>query len=145
MLVVTWLLASLVFMTSYSGILTAMLTIPRVTIKIDSLADLVAQSDLPWRLEGGAMMFNYFNVSRKRCLIILVPLRPSGAQSRVLYRLLCLVVGLTRLYCGKADSLILLYSHYIYSLPSNESEGMSNDTALVRLVFGAALWGGVVL
>ncbi|XP_069995848.1 glutamate receptor ionotropic, kainate 1-like [Penaeus vannamei] len=56
LLVTTWLLASLVFMSSYSGILTAMLTVPRVTIPIDSLADLVAQDDLPWRLEAGSMM-----------------------------------------------------------------------------------------
>ncbi|XP_069995753.1 glutamate receptor ionotropic, delta-2-like [Penaeus vannamei] len=60
LLVTTWLLASLVFMSSYSGILTAMLTVPRVTIPIDSLADLVAQDDLPWRLETGSMMFQYF-------------------------------------------------------------------------------------
>ena len=62
-LVTTWLLASLVFMSSYSGILTAMLTVPRVTIPIDSLEDLVAQKDLPWRLEAGSMMFQYFQVS----------------------------------------------------------------------------------
>ncbi|XP_063840773.1 uncharacterized protein LOC135089254 [Scylla paramamosain] len=42
-------------MSSYGGILTAMLTVPRVTIPIDSLADLVAQNDLPWRLEAGSM------------------------------------------------------------------------------------------
>lgn len=60
--VATWLLASLVFMSSYSGILTAMLTVPRVTIPIDSLADLVAQDDLPWRLESGAMMLTYLEV-----------------------------------------------------------------------------------
>ncbi|XP_037792821.1 glutamate receptor-like [Penaeus monodon] len=60
LLVSTWLLASLVFMSSYSGILTAMITVPRVTIPIDSLADLVAQDDLPWRLEKGSMMFQYF-------------------------------------------------------------------------------------
>ncbi|XP_045118643.1 probable glutamate receptor [Portunus trituberculatus] len=59
-LVTTWLLASLVFMSSYSGILTAMLTVPRVTIPIDSLVDLVAQDELPWRLEAGSMMFQYF-------------------------------------------------------------------------------------
>ncbi|XP_069995852.1 probable glutamate receptor [Penaeus vannamei] len=53
--VITWLLASLVFMSSYSGILTAMLTLPRVTIPIDSLSDLVAQVKLPWRLEAGSM------------------------------------------------------------------------------------------
>lgn len=62
LLVTTWLLASLVFMSSYSGILTAMLTVPRVTIPIDSLADLVAQDDLSWRLEKGSMMFQYFQV-----------------------------------------------------------------------------------
>ncbi|XP_063840046.1 probable glutamate receptor [Scylla paramamosain] len=60
LLAAVWLLASLVFMSSYSGILTAMLTVPRVTIPIDSLADLVAQKDLPWRLETGSMMFQYF-------------------------------------------------------------------------------------
>lgn len=61
-LVTTWLLAALVFMSSYGGILTAMLTVPRVIIPIDSLADLVAQDDLPWRLESGAMMLTYLQV-----------------------------------------------------------------------------------
>ncbi|XP_071530510.1 probable glutamate receptor [Panulirus ornatus] len=60
LLVVTWLLASLVFMSSYSGILTAMLTLPRIPIPIDSMEDLVAQSDLPWRLEAGSMIYQYF-------------------------------------------------------------------------------------
>nr|XP_045589652.1 glutamate receptor ionotropic, kainate 5-like [Procambarus clarkii] len=55
----TWLLASFVFTSCYSGILTAMLTVPRVTIPIDSLADLVAQTHLPWRLEAGSMMPKY--------------------------------------------------------------------------------------
>ncbi|ROT65059.1 carbonate dehydratase, eukaryotic-type [Penaeus vannamei] len=58
--VATWLLASLVFMSSYSGILTAMLTVPRVTIPIDSVEDLVSQGDLPWRLEAGSMMYQYY-------------------------------------------------------------------------------------
>lgn len=62
LLVTTWLLASLVFMSSYSGILTAMLTVPRVTIPIDSIADLVRQSQLPWRFEGGSSMYQYFQV-----------------------------------------------------------------------------------
>ncbi|XP_069943792.1 glutamate receptor-like [Cherax quadricarinatus] len=63
LIVITWLLASFVFTSSYSGILTAMLTVPRVTIPIDSLADLVAQSHLPWRLESGAMMLTYLQES----------------------------------------------------------------------------------
>ncbi|XP_069172269.1 glutamate receptor 1-like [Procambarus clarkii] len=52
----TWLLAAIVFMSCYSGILTAMMTVPRVSTPIDSLADLVAQSKLPWRLEAGSMI-----------------------------------------------------------------------------------------
>ncbi|KAG7172269.1 Glutamate receptor 2-like 9 [Homarus americanus] len=60
LLVSTWLMASLVFMSSYSGILTAMLTVPRVNIPIDSLKDLVAQSDLPWRIEADSFMYNFF-------------------------------------------------------------------------------------
>ncbi|XP_069995853.1 probable glutamate receptor [Penaeus vannamei] len=63
LMVTTWLLASLVFMTSYSGILTAMLTLPRVTIPIDSLEDLVAQDDLPWRLEAGSMATKFLEES----------------------------------------------------------------------------------
>ncbi|XP_069172530.1 glutamate receptor 2-like [Procambarus clarkii] len=59
----TWLLASFVFMSCYSGILTAMLTLPQVTIPIDSLADLVAQTRLPWRLEAGSMLYEYFKAS----------------------------------------------------------------------------------
>nr|XP_053634338.1 glutamate receptor 2-like [Cherax quadricarinatus] len=60
LIVISWLLASLVFTTSYSGILTAMLTVPRVTVPIDSLEDLVAQEKLPWVVEAGSMMYQYF-------------------------------------------------------------------------------------
>lgn len=58
-----WLLASLVFMSSYGGILTAMITVPRVTIPIDSLSDLVAQDELPWKLEYSSMTYQYFQVN----------------------------------------------------------------------------------
>ncbi|XP_071516757.1 glutamate receptor ionotropic, kainate 2-like isoform X2 [Panulirus ornatus] len=63
-IVTTWLLASLVFMTSYSGILTAMLTLPRVVITIDSLPDLVSQSALPWYIEEGASLLNFLQGSK---------------------------------------------------------------------------------
>ncbi|KAK4294260.1 hypothetical protein Pmani_033115 [Petrolisthes manimaculis] len=62
-LVSTWLLASLVFMSSYSGILTAMITVPRVLVPIDSVEDLVNQRDMPWRIEAGSMMFQYFQAA----------------------------------------------------------------------------------
>lgn len=58
-----WLLASMVFMSSYSGILTAMLTVPRVTIPIDSVEDLVAQDDLPWTVENSSIMHQYYQVT----------------------------------------------------------------------------------
>ncbi|XP_068220201.1 glutamate receptor 1-like [Palaemon carinicauda] len=63
-IVSTWLLASLVFLSSYSGILTAMLTIPKVTIPIDSLEDLVLQSNLPWKLLTGSFLSDYFKESK---------------------------------------------------------------------------------
>ncbi|KAG7156384.1 putative Glutamate receptor ionotropic, kainate 1-like 6, partial [Homarus americanus] len=50
-------------MTSYGGILTAMLTVPRVTIPIDSLADLVTQTDLTWHNEAGSSLLTYFRES----------------------------------------------------------------------------------
>ncbi|XP_069172329.1 glutamate receptor ionotropic, kainate glr-3-like [Procambarus clarkii] len=59
----TWLLASFVFMSCYSGILTAMLTVPRVYIPIDTLADLLAQSALPWKIETGTLLQNYLKES----------------------------------------------------------------------------------
>ncbi|XP_076068388.1 putative glutamate receptor [Oratosquilla oratoria] len=64
LVVATWLLSSMVFMSVYSGILTAMLTVPRVTIPIDSQEDLVAQSQLPWRLETGSKMFQYYQEAK---------------------------------------------------------------------------------
>ncbi|XP_063593029.1 glutamate receptor ionotropic, delta-1-like [Penaeus indicus] len=69
--VATWLLASLVFMSSYSGILTAMLTVPRVDIPIDSMRDLVTQTDIPWRLESGSWMLQYFQEA------------PDGVRQRI--------------------------------------------------------------
>ncbi|MPD04166.1 hypothetical protein E2C01_099839 [Portunus trituberculatus] len=56
-------------MSSYSGILTAMLTVPRVTIPIDSLRDLVSQSWMPWRLESGSWMLQYFRTREEQILI----------------------------------------------------------------------------
>ncbi|XP_066982155.1 probable glutamate receptor [Macrobrachium rosenbergii] len=58
--VATWLLASLVFMSSYSSILTAKLTVPKVDIPINSMQDLVTQNEIPWRLESGSFLLQYF-------------------------------------------------------------------------------------
>ncbi|XP_045589658.2 glutamate receptor-like [Procambarus clarkii] len=66
LIVTTWVLASIVFISCYSAILTAMLTVPRVTIPVDSLEDLVTQTHLPWRLESGAMMLTYLQESEDK-------------------------------------------------------------------------------
>ncbi|XP_045615620.1 probable glutamate receptor [Procambarus clarkii] len=60
LLVVTWLLVSFVFMSSYSSTLTAKLTVPRVVIPINSVEDLVSQTAMPWRLEFGTLLFQYY-------------------------------------------------------------------------------------
>ena len=61
-LIISWVLCTIVFTTSYSGILTAMLTIPKITIPVDSLEDLVNQDKIPWKLEVGSSMYQYFQV-----------------------------------------------------------------------------------
>ncbi|XP_068209415.1 probable glutamate receptor [Palaemon carinicauda] len=62
-LVAFWLVASLIFVSSFSGILTAMLTVPKVTIPIDSLKDMVSQSKIPWRMIPGTFLIKYFQES----------------------------------------------------------------------------------
>ncbi|XP_068216707.1 probable glutamate receptor [Palaemon carinicauda] len=69
--IVTWLLASLVFMSCYSGILTAKLTVPKVDIPIDSMLDLVTKNRIPWRLEVGSFQLQYFREA------------PGGVQKRI--------------------------------------------------------------
>ena len=54
-LVVMWLLSALVIASIYKGNITAMLTLPKINIPIDSIADLAAQDDLPWKLEYGGI------------------------------------------------------------------------------------------
>ncbi|XP_064104103.1 glutamate receptor-like [Macrobrachium nipponense] len=50
-------------MTSYGGILTAMLTVPTFRIPIDSVEDMVRQTKIPWRLEVGSFMYQLFRDS----------------------------------------------------------------------------------
>ncbi|XP_068221487.1 glutamate receptor-like [Palaemon carinicauda] len=62
-LTATWLITSLIFMSSYAGILTAMLTVPIVVIPIDSKYDLVKQTAMPWKLRAGSFIRQYFRDS----------------------------------------------------------------------------------
>ncbi|XP_042855611.1 glutamate receptor-like [Penaeus japonicus] len=48
-----WFLVTLVLMNTYSGLLVASLSFPKVAIPIASVEELVAQDEVPWRLEQG--------------------------------------------------------------------------------------------
>ncbi|XP_063840056.1 glutamate receptor ionotropic, delta-1-like [Scylla paramamosain] len=54
-LVTVWLLSALVIATTYKGNITAMLTLPKTDVPIDSIADLAYQDRLPWKLEFGGI------------------------------------------------------------------------------------------
>ncbi|XP_076068506.1 glutamate receptor ionotropic, kainate glr-3-like [Oratosquilla oratoria] len=58
-----WLLLTLVLMNIYRGLLIAVLTVPRVTIPINSVQQLVLQDDLPWRLEQGGIILHTFKTA----------------------------------------------------------------------------------
>ncbi|KAK3888180.1 hypothetical protein Pcinc_007751 [Petrolisthes cinctipes] len=58
-----WFLATLVVMSTYSGLLVASLTVPRVHIPISSVRQLVGQSRLPWRLEQGGIILHTFKTA----------------------------------------------------------------------------------
>ncbi|XP_068221458.1 glutamate receptor-like [Palaemon carinicauda] len=79
LLVAIWLFATLIFMTSYGGILTAMLTVPTFRIPIDSVKDMVGQTKIPWRLEVGSFMYQLFRDSENE--IFQKVYRGSGAMT----------------------------------------------------------------
>ena len=69
-LVATWCLISLIFVSSYGGILTALLTLPKVEIAIDNLRDLVYKDVIPFNLETDSFSYDYFKVSSLFCFLI---------------------------------------------------------------------------
>ncbi|XP_076035263.1 uncharacterized protein LOC143021546 [Oratosquilla oratoria] len=58
-----WLLATLVLMNTYRGLLIAMLTVPSVRTPINSIQDLVDQTEVPWRLEQGGIILHTFKTA----------------------------------------------------------------------------------
>ncbi|XP_042204931.1 probable glutamate receptor [Homarus americanus] len=89
--VATWFMASLVFFTSYGSTLTSLLTVPRVNVPIDSVADLVAQDTIRWGLAPGYMWYQYFRDSEddvRRQVFERTALVPTGcyrSRSQVIY------------------------------------------------------------
>uniref|UniRef100_A0A0P4WK49 Ionotropic glutamate receptor L-glutamate and glycine-binding domain-containing protein n=1 Tax=Scylla olivacea TaxID=85551 RepID=A0A0P4WK49_SCYOL len=58
-----WFLATLVLMSTYSGLLVASLTVPRVSLPIRSVQQLVVQDNIPWRLEQGGIILHTFKTA----------------------------------------------------------------------------------
>ncbi|XP_045118453.1 glutamate receptor-like [Portunus trituberculatus] len=55
LMVTVWVLSSLVIASVYRGNVTAMLTLPKIAVPIDSITDLTKQNRLPWKLEHGGL------------------------------------------------------------------------------------------
>ncbi|XP_064089815.1 glutamate receptor-like [Macrobrachium nipponense] len=53
---VTWLIAAFIIDAAYVGVLTSILAVPRVTIPVDSLEDLVSYGKIPWAIEEGTSL-----------------------------------------------------------------------------------------
>ena len=54
LLIGVWLLSTFVIMKSYEGNFTALITIPKVEIPIDSVSDLISQDTMPWKIVFGS-------------------------------------------------------------------------------------------
>ncbi|XP_063840060.1 glutamate receptor-like [Scylla paramamosain] len=55
LMVTVWVLSALVIASVYRGNITAMLTLPKIEVPIDSINDLTNQNRLPWKLEHGGL------------------------------------------------------------------------------------------
>ncbi|XP_066971553.1 probable glutamate receptor isoform X4 [Macrobrachium rosenbergii] len=53
---VTWLIAAFIIDAAYLGVLTSILAVPKVTIPVDSLEDLVSYRKIPWAIEEGTSL-----------------------------------------------------------------------------------------
>nr|XP_053642978.1 glutamate receptor 4-like [Cherax quadricarinatus] len=52
-----WLFFCFIFISVFSSTLTAMLSMPKVVVPIDSMKDLVSQRRVPWTIESGSSFF----------------------------------------------------------------------------------------
>ncbi|XP_063604786.1 glutamate receptor ionotropic, kainate glr-3-like [Penaeus indicus] len=59
-LLAAWLLAGLILSSAYRGVLTSLLAVPRVTVPVDSLEDLVSYGKIPWANEKGTSLHQLF-------------------------------------------------------------------------------------
>ncbi|XP_064098727.1 uncharacterized protein LOC135209921 [Macrobrachium nipponense] len=56
----TWMWAGLILSTAYCGVLTSLLAVPKVSVPVDSLQDLVAYKKIPWAIERGTFLHQVF-------------------------------------------------------------------------------------
>ncbi|XP_037795090.1 probable glutamate receptor [Penaeus monodon] len=63
-LLAAWLLAGLILSSAYRGVLTSLLAVPRVTVPVDSLEDLVSYGKIPWANEKGTSLHQLFGAKK---------------------------------------------------------------------------------
>ncbi|XP_071528866.1 glutamate receptor ionotropic, kainate glr-3-like [Panulirus ornatus] len=56
----TWLVAAFILGSAYQGVLTSLLTVPLVTVPVNSLEDLVHYGRIPWAIEVGTLLQQVF-------------------------------------------------------------------------------------
>ncbi|XP_068228772.1 glutamate receptor ionotropic, kainate glr-3-like [Palaemon carinicauda] len=59
---ITWMIGGLILQAAYSCMLTSLLAVPKVTIPVDSLEDLLSYGKIDWIVEKGSYLHNTFLV-----------------------------------------------------------------------------------
>ncbi|XP_045611424.1 glutamate receptor ionotropic, delta-2 [Procambarus clarkii] len=60
----TWLVGSFILCSAYQGVLTSLLTVPLVSVPVNSLEDLVSYGKIPWALEFGTVIQQEFKEAK---------------------------------------------------------------------------------
>ncbi|XP_068215730.1 glutamate receptor ionotropic, kainate glr-3-like [Palaemon carinicauda] len=60
MYIITWMLVGLIMHAAYGGVLISLLVVPKVTVPVDSLEDLLSYGKIPWTIIAGSYIHNIF-------------------------------------------------------------------------------------
>ncbi|XP_068227741.1 probable glutamate receptor [Palaemon carinicauda] len=58
--IITWMIVGFILQAAYSGVLISLIAVPKVTIPVDSLQDLISYGKFPWIIEVGSYLHNTF-------------------------------------------------------------------------------------
>ncbi|XP_066945382.1 probable glutamate receptor [Macrobrachium rosenbergii] len=58
--ILTWMMGGFIIQAAYSGVLISLLVVPKVTVPVDSLQDLLSYGKIPWTIIAGSYLHNTF-------------------------------------------------------------------------------------